>query len=59
MEAPDECGHLGDVDKKIQAIEDFDAQIVGPARAYLDLNPETRIMVLPDHPTPCAIKTHC
>jgi 2,3-bisphosphoglycerate-independent phosphoglycerate mutase len=58
VEAPDECGHLGDVDKKVQAIEDFDANIVGPARAYLDANPDTRVMVLPDHPTPCAIKTH-
>lgn len=58
VEAPDECGHLGDVDKKVQAIEDFDANIVGCARAYLDANPDTRVMVLPDHPTPCAIKTH-
>ncbi|MBD97863.1 cofactor-independent phosphoglycerate mutase [bacterium] len=58
VEAPDECGHLGDVDKKVQAIEDFDAHIIGPARAYLKANPDTRIMVLPDHATPCAIKTH-
>ena len=58
VEAPDECGHLGDFQKKIQAIEDFDRQVVGPVLAYMDTHPNVRVAVLPDHPTPCALKTH-
>jgi 2,3-bisphosphoglycerate-independent phosphoglycerate mutase len=58
IEAPDECGHLGDYTKKIQAIEDFDRQVVGPVLAYMETQPNVRVAVLPDHPTPCALKTH-
>ncbi|MBU0579675.1 MAG: cofactor-independent phosphoglycerate mutase [Candidatus Margulisbacteria bacterium] len=57
VEAPDECGHMGDIQKKIQAIEDFDAKIVGPYLKGLE-GKEFRILVLPDHPTPIKIKTH-
>lgn len=58
IEAPDECGHLGDSALKIKAIADFDQFIVGPAYRYCQDNPMTRLMILPDHPTPCEIKTH-
>lgn len=58
VEAPDECGHMGDAKLKSEAIEAFDAKIVGPMLDYQKQNPDTRILVLPDHPTPCAIKTH-
>ena len=58
IEAPDESGHLGDAELKTKAIEDFDQNIVAKALAYADANPDTRILVLPDHPTPCEIKTH-
>ena len=58
IEAPDEAGHMGDPKLKIQAIEDFDKKVVGPMLEYQKENPDTVIMVLPDHPTPCAIKTH-
>lgn len=58
IEAPDECGHLGDVDKKVQAIEAFDSEIVARALTYVNENPDTRLLVLPDHPTPCETKTH-
>jgi len=58
IEAPDECGHLGDYAKKIQAIEDFDRHVVGPIRAYQHTHGDVAIMVLPDHPTPCSLKTH-
>ena len=58
IEAPDECGHLGDFQKKIQAIEDFDRHVVGPVLAYMETHPDVRVAVLPDHPTPCALKTH-
>ncbi len=58
VEAPDEAGHMGRSDLKVKAIEDFDAHIVGPALEYQARHPETRVLVLPDHPTPCSIRTH-
>lgn len=58
VEAPDECGHMGDEKLKTKAIEDFDKEIIGPIRAYVEKNPDTVVLVLPDHPTPCHLKTH-
>jgi 2,3-bisphosphoglycerate-independent phosphoglycerate mutase len=58
IEAPDECGHLGDEFKKVQAIEDFDRNIVGPVLAYQRSQGDVSVLVLPDHPTPCVYKTH-
>ncbi|RAP27155.1 cofactor-independent phosphoglycerate mutase [Candidatus Marinamargulisbacteria bacterium SCGC AG-333-B06] len=58
IEAPDEAGHMGDVELKIKAIEDFDSFVVKPMLDYMDTYPDCVIMVLPDHPTPCDIKTH-
>lgn len=58
VEAPDECGHQGDLSGKIRAIELVDREIVGPlweaARAY----DAARILILPDHYTPVARRTH-
>jgi 2,3-bisphosphoglycerate-independent phosphoglycerate mutase len=59
VEAPDEAGHQGDVKAKVQAIEDFDAKVVGPMLAGLQQHYEAyRVLLLPDHPTPLALKTH-
>jgi 2,3-bisphosphoglycerate-independent phosphoglycerate mutase len=58
VEAPDETGHEGDVHKKIQAIEEFDKNIVGEILAWTDGRPDVRILVAPDHATPIATKTH-
>ncbi|HJQ83818.1 MAG TPA: cofactor-independent phosphoglycerate mutase [Candidatus Binatia bacterium] len=59
VEAPDEGGHLGDPHKKVEAIENFDQKVVGPILEGLrQRTDEWRMMVLPDHPTPCALKTH-
>jgi len=59
VEAPDEGGHLGDAQKKVEAIENFDEKVVGPLLDGLrQAGGEWRILVLPDHPTPCALKTH-
>jgi 2,3-bisphosphoglycerate-independent phosphoglycerate mutase len=59
VEAPDEAGHQGDVKAKVQAIEDFDAKVVGPMLAGLQQHFEAyRVLLLPDHPTPIALKTH-
>ena len=59
VEAPDECGHHGDMEGKVRSIELIDQQIVGPLLAGLERAGEDyAILVMPDHPTPIAIKTH-
>jgi len=58
VEAPDEAGHNGDLKEKILAIERFDQFIVGPILHYLETQGDFRILVLPDHPTPIALRTH-
>ncbi|MFH1136812.1 MAG: cofactor-independent phosphoglycerate mutase [Pseudomonadota bacterium] len=59
VEAPDEAGHQGDTDVKVRAVELFDEKIVGPMRRGLEnLGVPFRIMVLCDHFTPIALKTH-
>jgi 2,3-bisphosphoglycerate-independent phosphoglycerate mutase len=58
VEAPDEAGHSGQLKLKLQAIQDFDAQVVGPMRAGLDKLGDYRLLVLCDHLTPLALRTH-
>ncbi len=58
LEAPDEASHNGNLKDKIRAIEDFDRRIVGPIAAGLGKYPAYRLLILPDHPTPIALKTH-
>lgn len=58
VEATDETGHMGAVDKKIQAVEDFDSKIVGPILEGLREVGDWRLLMTPDHATPCALKTH-
>jgi 2,3-bisphosphoglycerate-independent phosphoglycerate mutase len=58
VEAPDETSHEGSLEKKIQAIEEFDTNIVGKILAMRDEFPDLRILVLPDHATPIPLKTH-
>ena len=59
VEAPDEAGHSGELKLKLQAIEDFDARVVGPLRAGLDKAGEDyRLLLLCDHLTPLALRTH-
>ncbi|MGV9197233.1 MAG: cofactor-independent phosphoglycerate mutase [Promethearchaeia archaeon] len=59
IEATDEMGHTGTPQKKIAAIEDFDELIVKPfIEAEKTFNNQLVIAVLPDHPTPCKIRTH-
>ncbi len=54
VEAPDEAGHAGSLELKIEAIEKTDLDIVSRLREVKDL----RLLVMPDHPTPIEIKTH-
>ncbi|MDP7636532.1 MAG: cofactor-independent phosphoglycerate mutase [Phycisphaerae bacterium] len=59
VEATDEAGHNADAAAKVQALEQIDRHIVGPVLKRLrDEGDQWRIMVLPDHPTPCTIRTH-
>ncbi|MDR1079948.1 MAG: cofactor-independent phosphoglycerate mutase [Deltaproteobacteria bacterium] len=58
LEAPDECGHQGDLDAKIRAIEAFDARIVGPILEALPSYGDFRALCSCDHYTPVSIKTH-
>ncbi|MCK6473779.1 MAG: cofactor-independent phosphoglycerate mutase [Planctomycetes bacterium] len=59
VEAPDECGHLGDAKQKTEALRRIDADVLAPIlnSEYVQRN-ELRVLVCPDHPTPCALKTH-
>ncbi len=58
VEAPDEASHNGDLAAKMAAIEAFDEKVVGTIRKGMEQRGHYRIMVLPDHPTPLALKTH-
>ena len=59
VEASDEAGHEGDVALKIKTIEDLDKRVIGPIFEELQKWEQPVAMaVLPDHPTPCAIRTH-
>ena len=59
IEASDEAGHEGDIDLKLLTIENLDKRAVGPIyEAVKDWNEPVAIAVLPDHPTPCELRTH-
>lgn len=59
VEAPDECGHRGEIENKIKSIELIDSEIVKPVMEGLkNMGEDFKIMVLPDHPTPISLKTH-
>ncbi len=58
IEAPDEAGHLGDIEEKILAIERVDAKVVGRIAEELSKLGPHRLMLLPDHATPIAVRTH-
>jgi 2,3-bisphosphoglycerate-independent phosphoglycerate mutase len=59
IEATDEAGHKGDAFEKIQALEKIDAQIIKPILDHvLKHEQEWSMLVLPDHPTPCDVRTH-
>ncbi len=59
VEAPDEMGHQGSVERKVQAIEYLDKRVIGPLESKLkEQNVDFRMLVLPDHPTPIRVRTH-
>lgn len=59
LEAPDECGHQGDLEGKIKAIEIIDQKIIKPVYDYLkSTNEDFALLIMPDHLTPLCIRTH-
>lgn len=59
IEASDEAGHEGDYNLKIKTIENLDSRVCKPIlEAVQQMNEPVAIAVLPDHPTPCCIRTH-
>jgi len=58
VEAPDEAGHNGDLRQKILAVENFDKLVVGTILNEFRDRKGFRVIVLPDHATPIAIRTH-
>ncbi len=59
VEAPDEMGHQGSVERKVKAIEFLDGKVIGPVvEGLAKAGEDFRLLVLPDHPTPIRLRTH-
>lgn len=59
VEAPDEMGHQGSVERKVKAIEYLDEKVIKPVvNALNEKGVDFRMLVLPDHPTPICVRTH-
>ena len=59
VEAPDEMGHQGRIQDKVKSIEYLDNRLIAPIKAAMEAAGEDyRMLILPDHPTPLAIRTH-
>lgn len=59
VEAPDEMGHQGSVERKLKAIEYLDKRLIGPVYEKMQaLSEDFRMLVMPDHPTPICTRTH-
>lgn len=58
MEAPDECGHHGDYRHKVYSIEQVDGVVDRVIKRLDAAGEKYAMLILPDHPTPCATKTH-
>lgn len=59
VESPDECGHQGLPKEKVWSIGEFDKHVVAPVMAWLEACGDSySVLVMPDHPTPVALRTH-
>ena len=58
IEAPDECGHRGEVERKRESLELIDGRVLGPLLEGLAGCGDYRLLILPDHPTPLSTRTH-
>ncbi|MFH1016268.1 MAG: cofactor-independent phosphoglycerate mutase, partial [Chloroflexota bacterium] len=57
IEAPDEAGHSGSIEEKVETIERIDGEILSRICSWR--GDALRVLVMPDHPTPIEIRTHC
>ena len=59
VEAPDEMGHQGSIERKIKAVENLDGRVIKTVVEGLKKSGEPfRVIVTPDHPTPIRLRTH-
>ncbi len=58
VEAPDESGHEGNLDHKLQAIEDIDKKLLATLRQGMAKREPYRLVIVPDHKTPISLRTH-
>jgi 2,3-bisphosphoglycerate-independent phosphoglycerate mutase len=58
IEAPDEAGHMGRPDLKVEALERIDQLILGPMLRELPDLDDFTLLLMPDHSTPSTLKTH-
>lgn len=59
VEAPDEMGHQGSIKNKVEAIESLDSKVIKVIKEEMDKAGEDyRMLIMPDHPTPIACRTH-
>ena len=58
IEATDEAGHAGNLEEKVKALESWDARVLTPLVDAMDELGPWRMLLMPDHPTPIALKTH-
>lgn len=57
-EAPDECGHRHEVENKVKSLELIDELVLGPVLEALNEFDDYKVLIMPDHATPLALKTH-
>lgn len=58
VEAPDECGHRHEIENKKKSLEIIDEKILTPVLEALDKYDDYKVLIMPDHATPLALKTH-
>ena len=59
VEAPDEMGHQGSVERKIQAIQSLDEKVIKTVKEEFEkAGVDYRLLIMPDHPTPISLRTH-
>lgn len=58
VEAPDECGHRHEIENKKKSLEIIDEKILKPVLEALDKYDDYKVLIMPDHATPLALKTH-
>lgn len=59
VEAPDECGHRGEMENKVKSLEIIDQMILKPILEQVKEMDDFTLLIMPDHPTPLSIMTHC